>query len=100
MNAEISGLSATPPSSNQMSGDAQNIKLWQFSFNRLPILPEITTHGKGKELLDWLFDRKAVHAQQITEERRAEYVAVYAAEGGMHRGFEYYRAVGWERGGE
>lgn len=47
-----------------------NVKLWQFSFNRLPELPEILTQGKEKELLDWLFEMKAVRPERITRAKR------------------------------
>lgn len=70
-----------------------NIKLWQFSFNALPELPEILTQGRERQLLDWLFDRKAQYPERITEENRDVYVRCYSQPGGMSRGFEYYRAV-------
>lgn len=73
--------------------EAANIKLWQFSFNSLPDLPEILTKGKERELLNWLFDNKAVHPERITKELRDRYVSCYESEGGMSRGFAYYRAV-------
>ncbi|CZR56879.1 related to hydrolases or acyltransferases (alpha/beta hydrolase superfamily) [Phialocephala subalpina] len=73
--------------------EAANIKLWQFSFNALPELPEILTKGKERELLNWLFDQKAVHPERITREARDRYVTCYQREGGMSRGFAYYRAV-------
>ncbi|KAE9378289.1 alpha/beta-hydrolase [Stipitochalara longipes BDJ] len=70
-----------------------NLKLWQFSFNRLPDLPEILTKGKEKDLLDWLFETKAVHPERITKEKRERYVECYSKEGAMARGFAYYRAM-------
>jgi pimeloyl-ACP methyl ester carboxylesterase len=73
--------------------DPLNMKLWQFSFNRLPDLPEILTKGKEKELLNWLFATKSVHPDRVTKERREVYVKAYSKEGAMSRGFEYYRAV-------
>ncbi|KAN0108643.1 alpha/beta-hydrolase [Hyaloscypha variabilis] len=69
-----------------------NIKLWQFAFNRLPEIPEILTKGKEKELLDWLFEMKSVYPERITREKRDRYVKCYEKEGGMSRGFAYYRA--------
>jgi pimeloyl-ACP methyl ester carboxylesterase len=92
LDAMISGLSTPPPFPLP---DEINVRLWQFNFNRLPGgLPEELVKGKEKFLLDWLFDMKAVHPERITKERRAEYVKAYASEGGMSRGFAYYRAAG------
>jgi pimeloyl-ACP methyl ester carboxylesterase len=73
--------------------DEANLKLWQFSFNRLPDLPEVLTKGREKELLDWLFDHKAVHPDRITPAKRARYVECYSRPDAMSRGFAYYRAT-------
>jgi pimeloyl-ACP methyl ester carboxylesterase len=73
--------------------DEVNLKMWQFSFNRLPDLPEILTKGKEKELLDWLFDHKATHPKRITETKRKLYAEAYSRDGAMSQGFAYYRAV-------
>lgn len=70
-----------------------NLRLWQFSFNTLPDLPEVLTAGRERQLFDWLFDRKAVHPERITEAKRRRYVQCYSRLGGMSAGFEYYRAV-------
>ncbi len=69
-----------------------NLKLWQFSFNMLPELPEVLTQGRERELLNWLFDRKADHPQKITEAKRDRYVECYSRPGAMSHGFEYYRS--------
>ncbi len=89
LDSGIPGL--TPPLSYPLPAEL-NIKMWQFSFNLLPELPEILTQGREGLLLDWLFDRKAVHPEKITPERRRLYVDAYSKPGGMSRGFEYYRA--------
>lgn len=81
-----SPLSFPPP-------EEANLKLWQFSFNRLPDLPEILTSGKERELLNWLFDRKADHPERISQAKRARYVECYARPGSMSQGFAYYRCV-------
>lgn len=73
--------------------DAANVKLWQFSFNRLPDLPEILTQGRERELLNWLFDNKSAHPERITPPKRDHYVACYSKPGAMSIGFAYYRAV-------
>lgn len=70
-----------------------NVKLWQFSFNTLPDLPEMLTQGRERELFDWLFDKKSAHPERITSERRSRYVQCYERPGGMTQGFAYYRAV-------
>ena len=70
-----------------------NKKLWQFSFNTLPDLPEILTHGRERELFDWLFENKSQHPERISSVRRNRYVECYSRAGGMSNGFAYYRAV-------
>lgn len=70
-----------------------NVKLWQFSFNALPDLPEILTEGREGQLLNWLFDRKSTHPERVTKEVRDLYVQYYSKPGAMSRGFAYYRAV-------
>ncbi|KAF2158615.1 hypothetical protein M409DRAFT_38152, partial [Zasmidium cellare ATCC 36951] len=70
-----------------------NEKLWQFSFNSLPELPEILTQGRERQLFDWLFDRKSQHPERITQAKRDRYVEYYSRPGAMTQGFEYYRAV-------
>ena len=72
---------------------ATNLRLWQFSFNNLPDLPEILTAGRERELFDWLFDRKSAHPERITAAKRQRYVDCYSRPGGMSAGFAYYRAV-------
>lgn len=70
-----------------------NKKLFQFSFNALPDLPEILVEGKESAYLNWLFDTKATHPERITEESRKIYIDAYSKPGAMSRGFEYYRGV-------
>ena len=70
-----------------------NVKLWQFSFNTLPELPEILTHGRERELFDWLFQHKARHPNRISATHRDRYVTCYSKDGAMSQGFAYYRAV-------
>ena len=70
-----------------------NLKLWQFSFNALPDLPEVLTQGRERELFDWLFNRKSEHPDRISPARRSRYVECYSRPGGMSQGFAYYRAV-------
>ncbi len=70
-----------------------NVKLWQFSFNTLPDLPEILTRGRERELLDWLFEHKSQHPERISLANRDRYVECYSREGAMSNGFAYYRAA-------
>ncbi|RFU36260.1 hypothetical protein B7463_g73, partial [Scytalidium lignicola] len=70
-----------------------NIKLWQFSFNALPELPEILTQGRERELLTWIFKHKTEHPEKFPQTRIEHYIQNYAKPGAMSRGFEYYRAV-------
>ena len=72
---------------------AANVKLWQFSFNTLPDLPEILTQGRERELFDWLFRNKAEHPERLSTAHRDRYVECYARPGGMSQGFAYYRAA-------
>jgi pimeloyl-ACP methyl ester carboxylesterase len=71
----------------------ENIGLWQFSFNRLPELPEILTANRERELFDWLFQHKAAHPERISREHRERYVECYSRPGAMSRGFAYYRDI-------
>lgn len=82
----------SPPLSYPLPDDA-NIKLWQFSFNKLPDLPEALTQGRERILLDWLFDKKAVHPERISEAKRTRYANCYSRPKGMSQGYAYYRAV-------
>lgn len=91
LDAMIPGLA--PPQSFPLPQQA-NVKLWQFSFNSLPELPEVLTRGRERELFDWLFDQKAVHPERLTPARRGRYVECYGRPGRMSPGFEYYRACG------
>ena len=70
-----------------------NEKLWQFSFNTLPDLPEILTAGRERELFDWLFQHKATQLNRIPQSNRDHYIQSYSRPGAMTRGFAYYRAV-------
>ena len=90
LDTSIPGLSAPqtfplPPEVNE--------KLWQFSFNTLPDLPEVLTAGRERELFDWLFAHKAEQLDRIPRANRDRYVACYSRPGAMSRGFSYYRAV-------
>ncbi|KAJ5911254.1 uncharacterized protein N7473_000557 [Penicillium subrubescens] len=74
------------PLSNQT-----NLRLWQFSFNALPELPEILTQGRERELLSWFFNLKT-YADGFPGDKFERYIQAYSRPGAMSRGFEYYRA--------
>jgi pimeloyl-ACP methyl ester carboxylesterase len=90
IDAALPGLA--PPLSFPLPFEV-NVKLWQFSFNTLPELPEILTKGRERELLNWLFDKKSEHPERITPAKRERYVECYAKPSGMSDGFAYYRAA-------
>lgn len=89
IDAAIPGLA--PPRAFPLPFEV-NKKLWQFSFNILPELPELLTRGRERELFDWLFDNKAEHPERITRANRDRYVECYSKPGGMSAGFAYYRS--------
>lgn len=89
IDAAIPGLA--PPRAFPLPFEV-NKKLWQFSFNILPELPELLTRGRERELFDWLFDNKAEHPERITRAKRDRYVECYSKPGGMSAGFAYYRS--------
>ncbi|PLB50428.1 alpha/beta-hydrolase, partial [Aspergillus steynii IBT 23096] len=91
LDAAVPGL--TPPQQFPLSYET-NLRLWQFSFNALPELPEILTQGRERELLTWFFNLKTAHPETFPKERLESYIQSYARPGAMSRGFEYYRAVG------
>ena len=70
-----------------------NLKLWQFSFNTLPELPEVLTAGRERALFDWLIEHKAKHPKRISPAHRQRYAECYARPDAMSRGFAYYRAA-------
>ncbi|KAJ5436722.1 hypothetical protein N7445_007607 [Penicillium cf. griseofulvum] len=71
---------------------AANLRLWQFSFNALPELPEILTSGRERELLTWFFKLKTAHADGLPKDQCEHYIQAYSRPGALSRGFEYYRA--------
>jgi pimeloyl-ACP methyl ester carboxylesterase len=66
--------------------------LWWISFHIVPNLPEKLVAGKERLYLSWFYDhaynKTAINGADVTE-----YVKHYSAPGGMHAGFEYYRAI-------
>ncbi|PWY93423.1 alpha/beta-hydrolase [Aspergillus sclerotioniger CBS 115572] len=89
LDASVPGF--LPPFQFPMSNQT-NLRLWQFSFNALPELPEILTTGRERELLTWFFNLKTVRKNGVHKEQFERYIRAYSRPGAMSRGFEYYRA--------
>ena len=67
-------------------------KIWWFIFHQTPNVPEALVQGKEMMYLSWFFRGLPYNPSAITEADINEYVNHYSAPGGMHAGFEYYRA--------
>jgi pimeloyl-ACP methyl ester carboxylesterase len=61
---------------------------WHFGFHMAPEIPEMLTARREREYLSMLIYRTGIEATAIDE-----YARHYAAPGGMHNGFEYYRTL-------
>ncbi len=66
--------------------------IWWRSFHQTPDIPETLVQGKEMMYLSWFYHNLANNPAAITQEDINEYVSHYSAPGGMHAGFEYYRA--------
>ena len=64
---------------------------WWVLFHQTPDLPEALVQGKEMMYLSWFY-HNAYNPAAITQADINEYVSHYSAPGGMHAGFEYYRA--------
>jgi pimeloyl-ACP methyl ester carboxylesterase len=74
-------------------GAGRNITdLWWAKFHMVPDVPEMLVQGHEREYLTWFY-RYSCNPSAITKEDIDEYVSRYSAPGGMHAGFEYYRAL-------
>jgi pimeloyl-ACP methyl ester carboxylesterase len=71
---------------------AGRMPLWWVIFHQTPDVPEALVQGKEMEYLSWHFHNLAYNPAAITQEAINEYVSRYSAPGGMHAGFEHYRA--------
>ncbi|CDM56568.1 MULTISPECIES: alpha/beta fold hydrolase [Rhizobium] len=56
------GVSPLP---SGIPGEAVNLKLWQFGFNRLHDLPEVLVQGHERAYLTWLFQTKSTRNYAI-----------------------------------
>jgi len=71
---------------------AGRMPLWWVIFHQTPDVPEALVQGKEMEYLSWHFHNLAYNPAAITQKAINEYVSRYSAPGGMHAGFEHYRA--------
>jgi pimeloyl-ACP methyl ester carboxylesterase len=89
--ANVPGISPPPPAG--IPSDAVNLKSWQFSFNRLPDLPEALVQGRERAYLSWIFATKSKKPGAIGPEALDEYVRVFSTPGAVHASFEWYRVA-------
>ena len=66
--------------------------IWWGLFHQVPNLPEALVQGKEMMYLSWFYHGLAYNPSAIKQADINEYVSHYSAPGGMHAGFEYYRA--------
>jgi pimeloyl-ACP methyl ester carboxylesterase len=66
---------------------------WWIVLNQVPDVPEFLVDGKEREYLSWFYQNEAYNSAAITQADINEYASHYSAPGGMHAGFEYYRAI-------
>jgi pimeloyl-ACP methyl ester carboxylesterase len=66
--------------------------LWWVPFHQTPDVPEALVQGKEMLYLSWFYHNLANNPAAITQQDINEYVSHYSAPGGMHAGFEHYRA--------
>ena len=72
---------------------AGRMPLWWVIFHQTPDVPEALVQGKEMTYLSWFYQNLAYNPAAITQEAINEYVSKYSAPGGMHAGFEHYRAM-------
>jgi len=72
---------------------AGRMPLWWVVFHQTPDVPEALIQGNEMMYLTWFYRNLANNPTAITQEDINEYVSHYSAPGGMHAGFEYYRAI-------
>ena len=73
-------------------GPAGKMPLWWPIFHQTPDVPEFLVQGREMQYLSWFFNNLPFNPGAITQADINEYVSHYSAPGGMHAGFEYYRA--------
>jgi pimeloyl-ACP methyl ester carboxylesterase len=71
--------------------DVQNLRTWQFSFNRLPGLPEQLVGGREREYLTYIYTTKATKTAPFDAAAIDEYTRVFSKPSVLRAGFDYYR---------
>jgi pimeloyl-ACP methyl ester carboxylesterase len=66
--------------------------IWWGLFHQVPNVPEALVQGKEMTYLSWFYRGLAYNPSAITQADVNEYVSRYSSPGGMHAGFEHYRA--------
>ena len=66
--------------------------IWWRSFHETPDVPEVLVEGKEMIYLSWFYRNLAYNPSAIMQTDINEFVSHYSSPGGMHSGFEYYRA--------
>jgi pimeloyl-ACP methyl ester carboxylesterase len=66
--------------------------IWWRSFHQTPDVPEALVQGKETLYLSWFYRNLAYNPSAIIQTDINEFVSHYSSPGGMHAGFEYYRA--------
>lgn len=81
------------PGDGRTAGMAQGGQRWHHAFHRTPELPEVLTHGRERAYIGWFLGEYSEGAAARTDEALDAYERAYAKPGGMHNGFEFYRAI-------
>jgi hypothetical protein len=68
------------------------LSIWWPLFHQTPDIPEALVQGKEMMYLSCFYRNLAYNPSAITQADINEFVSHYSAPGGMHAGFEYYRA--------
>ena len=71
--------------------DVQVLRTWQFTFNRLPELPESLIQGRERAYLSYIYTTKATNASAFDPAALDEYTRVFSRAGVLSAGFDYYR---------
>jgi len=66
--------------------------IWWVVFHQTPGVPEALVEGKEMTYLSWFLRGLAYNPSAITQDAINQYVRHYSAPGGLHAGFEHYRA--------
>jgi pimeloyl-ACP methyl ester carboxylesterase len=78
--------------------DAQIVHTWQFTFNRIPRLPETLVTGHERAYLEFIFSTKAYKTSVFDAAALDEYTRVFLRPGVLRASFEYYRQAFAESG--